>query len=402
MTVLPIDFPNESSSYSDNHITEVEKIEALVAEHGSPLFVLDCEIIRQQYRALASALPGVTLHFALKPLPLIEVVNTLLEEGASFDLASNGEVDIMQQASVPPELTIQTHPIKRDSDIRYALEFGCKVFVVDNINELEKFIPYRDQAEVLIRLSFRNKEAFSDLSKKFGCSPSQAIDIMHAAKEHGIRVKGLSFHVGSQTANSDKYATAIESCRQLIHEVVELGLPSISTIDIGGGFPVPYFNDVQAIDEFCAPIREALARLPETVKVIAEPGRFLVAPAAITVASVMGQAVREGKTWYYLDDGIYGSYSGMLFDHCNYPIDALHNEGERFPSVLAGPTCDSIDVIAEDIQLPKLDNGDLIIGRMMGAYTTAHATEFNFFRKAKIVVHNASIGIYERSFLKLG
>ena len=156
------------------------------------------------------------------------------------------------------------------------------------------------------------------------------------------------------------------------------------------------------IDDFCEPIRQALALLPETIKVIAEPGRFLVAEAAIAVSTVMGQAVRDGKTWYYLDDGVYGSYSGIVFDHGSYPIEALHNEGEHFPSVLSGPTCDSIDVIAEDILLPKLKNGDLIIGRMMGAYSTASATEFNFFRKAEIIVLNESLGIYEDSILKLG
>ena len=400
MSVLPVEFTSETNYL--NKTTKVEQIESLVGQYGSPLLIVDCDIIRQQYHALSNALPGVTLHFALKPLPLLEVVNTLLAEGASFDLASNGEVDIVQSAGVPSELTIHTHPIKRDSDIHYALEYGCVVFVVDNINELEKFIPYRDHVEILVRLSFRNNEAYSDLSKKFGCSPDQAIDIMQTARDLGIRIKGLSFHVGSQTTNPDKFVTAIETCSQLIQQVVELGLPTLSTIDIGGGFPSAYLDDVMPIDDFCEPIRQALALLPETIKVIAEPGRFLVAEAAIAVSTVMGQAVRDGKTWYYLDDGVYGSYSGIVFDHGSYPIEALHNEGEHFPSVLSGPTCDSIDVIAEDILLPKLNNGDLIIGRMMGAYSTASATEFNFFRKAEIIVLNESLGIYEDSILKLG
>ena len=400
MSVLPVEFTPDT----DNLITtnEIQQIESLVEQYGSPLLIVDCDIIRQQYRALSNALPGVTLHFALKPLPLLEVVNTLFEEGASFDLASNGEVDLVQAAGVPPELTIHTHPIKRDSDIRYALEYGCNVFIVDNINELEKFIPYSDQVEILVRLSFRNKDAIADLSKKFGCSPDQTIDIMQTARDLGIRIKGLSFHVGSQTTSPDKFVTAIESCSQLIQQVVELGLPTLSTIDIGGGFPCAYQDNVMPIDDFCTPIRQALAQLPETIKVIAEPGRFLVAQAAIAVSSVMGQAVRDGKTWYYLDDGVYGSYSGIIYDHGNYPIEALHNEGEHFPSVLSGPTCDSIDVIAEDILLPKLNNGDLVIGRMMGAYSTASATEFNFFRKAEIVMLNLSLGFYENSILKMG
>ena len=404
MTVTLLELPVESVSDSADPevLSEIQQIESLVAMHGSPLMIIDCENVRAQYRELQNALPGVTLHFALKPLPHPAVVRTLLQEGASFDLASSGEVDLVEAIGVPAETTIHTHPIKRDSDIRHALQYGCNVFVVDNINELEKFIPYQDQVEILVRLSFRNSESFADLSKKFGCTPEKAIDIMQHAKQLGIRIKGLSFHVGSQTAKPEKFVQAIESCSEIINTVAELGLPAISTVDIGGGFPISYQNDVMPIDEFCAPIREALLRLPETVKIIAEPGRFIVATAVTSVSSVMGQAERDGKTWYYLDDGIYGSYSGIIFDHGNYPVDALHTEGERFPSVLAGPTCDSIDVISENILLPKLNNGDLIVGRLMGAYSLVTATEFNFFRKAEVVVLNETPECYAATTLKLG
>ena len=366
-------------------------IEQLAAQFGAPLMVLDCEAIRRQYHALKNALPGVVLHFALKPLPLAAVVRTLLEEGASFDLATSGEVDLVASQGVPSERTIHTHPIKRDSDIRDALAYGCTVFVVDNINELEKFIAYKDQAEILVRLSFRNKDAFADLSKKFGCSPDAAIDIISYAQQLGIRIKGLSFHVGSQSPNPTKYVEAINACAKVINKVSELGLPALSTLDIGGGFPVPYSADVLPINVFCAPINVALAQLPETMQIIAEPGRFIVASSVTSVASVMGQAQREGKTWYYLDDGIYGSFSGLMFDEAAYPIDSAKQDGERFESVLAGPTCDSIDVVSDSIMLPKLSNGDLIISRMMGAYTLATATDFNFFKRAEVIVLNEQV-----------
>ncbi|MGB0948168.1 type III PLP-dependent enzyme [Pseudoalteromonas marina] len=366
-------------------------IEQLAAQFGAPLMVLDCEAIRRQYHALKNALPGVVLHFALKPLPLAAVVRTLLEEGASFDLATSGEVDLVASQGVPSERTIHTHPIKRDSDIRDALAYGCTVFVVDNINELEKFIAYKDQAEILVRLSFRNKDAFADLSKKFGCSPDAAIDIISYAQQLGIRIKGLSFHVGSQSPNPTKYVEAINACAKVINKVSELGLPALSTLDIGGGFPVPYSADVLPINVFCAPINAALAQLPETMQIIAEPGRFIVASSVTSVASVMGQAQREGRTWYYLDDGIYGSFSGLMFDEAAYPIDSAKQDGERFESVLAGPTCDSIDVVSDSIMLPKLNNGDLIISRMMGAYTLATATDFNFFKRAEVIVLNEQV-----------
>ena len=382
--------PVEIAGVNTSQLPENELIHALVAAPGTPLLILNCDAVKQQYQALHNALPGVTLHYALKPLPHPAVVKTLLKEGASFDLATNGEVDMAREAGVPANSTIHSHPIKRDSDIQYALEYGCTTFVVDSIHELNKFIPYRDQAQVLVRLSFRNEAAYSDLSKKFGCSPPKAIDIIQHACDLGINVQGLSFHVGSQTAEADKYVLAINSSHDVIKQVADMGLPALRTLDIGGGFPVKYTEEVMPIDEFCAPIREALAELPDNVRVIAEPGRFLVASAMTSVSSVMGQAVREDKTWYYLDDGVYGSFSGSIYDHGHYPIDSMNTHGERFPSVLAGPTCDSIDVIDEDIMLPQLNDGDLIIARMMGAYSSATATDFNFFKKAEIVVLNES------------
>ncbi len=159
-------------------------------------------------------------------------------------------------------------------------------------------------------------------------------------------------------------------------------------LDIGGGFPLAYDHDVPAIEDFCRPICAALARLPTHVRVIAEPGRFIAAPAAIAISSVMGKAKRDGRWWYYLDDGLYGSYSGQLFDHAKYPLSALREGGELYESVLAGPACDSIDVIDDGILLPALEVDDLVVGRMMGAYTWASATDFNFFKRAKVVVMN--------------
>jgi ornithine decarboxylase len=139
------------------------------------------------------------------------------------------------------------------------------------------------------------------------------------------------------------------------------------------------------IEEFCAPICRALKEHVPGLRVIAEPGRYISAPAAIAVASVMGRAQRGERWWYYLDDGLYGSYSGQVYDHAHYPVEALVPAGQTHPSVLAGPTCDSIDVINDHLELPKLDIGDLVVGRAMGAYTWASASEFNFFPRATVL-----------------
>jgi ornithine decarboxylase len=198
--------------------------------------------------------------------------------------------------------------------------------------------------------------------------------------------------VGSQAADAVKHVEAIEACGKLITQARREKLGVFDTLDIGGGFPIEYGQKVVDIGRFCAPIRAALAKLPARLRIIAEPGRYIAGPAAIGVASVMGRARREGHWWYYLDDGLYGSYSGQLFDHAKYPVESLKEGDEKFPSVLAGPTCDSIDVIAENLMLPALKAGDLIGGRAMGAYTWASASEFNFFPKATVVSVNRRPG----------
>jgi ornithine decarboxylase len=361
-----------------------EAVQHLVARYGSPLLVIDADRVRRQYRRLTAALPGVDLHYALKPLPHSSLISTLMAEGAFFDLATNGEVELVRRLGVAPERCIHTHPIKRDSDIRTALSFGVSRFVVDNPDELRKFVQFRKHCSLLIRVSFRSPDAQVDLSRKFGCDPEAVEDLFQLAAGLRINIDGLSFHTGSQNADSAMIVRAIEVCRELLQSAADAGHP-VHILDIGGGFPVQYLKPAPSIEEFCAPINAALKKLPPDVRIIAEPGRYISAPAAVAVASVMGRALRDGRWWYYLDDGLYGSYSGQMYDHSIFPVEALSLSAETHPSVLAGPTCDSIDVIREKIDLPKLDIGDLVLGRVMGAYTWASASEFNFFPKATVL-----------------
>jgi ornithine decarboxylase len=368
------------------------EIRRLVREFGSPLLILDCERVRVQFRKLKKALPHVDLHYALKPLPHPAVVQTVLEEGGFLDLATSGEVRLVQRLGVAPERCIHTHPIKRPADIANALHFGVRSFVADNPDEVRKFAQLAGRAQLLLRVSFRSPGAVCDLSRKFGCDPEDLLPLARLAAELGVEVRGLSFHVGSQTPDSTKHVEALHACAKLMRAARREKLGIFDTLDIGGGFPIDYAQPVQHISRFCAPLRAALAHLPRRVRVIAEPGRYIVGPSAIGVASVMGRARREGHWWYYLDDGLYGSYSGQLFDHARYPVEPLRDGQERLPSVLAGPTCDSIDVIAENLMLPQLKAGDLVVGRAMGAYTWASASQFNFFPRATVVAVNARPG----------
>ncbi|MBS0578418.1 MAG: type III PLP-dependent enzyme [Proteobacteria bacterium] len=364
------------------------EVRRLVRQFGSPLLILDCERVRVQYRKLQRALPGVALYYALKPLPHPAMVQAIIGEGGNLDLATSGEVQLVQRLGVDPQRCIHTHPIKRPEDIANALKFGVRTFVADNPDELLKFARLTDRVELLLRVSFRAAGAVCDLSRKFGCDPEDLLPLARRAADAGLTVRGLSFHAGSQTPDAMKHVEAVQECIKLIAAARREKLGVFDTLDIGGGFPIDYAQKVQDIGRFCAPLRAALAKVPRRIRIIAEPGRYIAGPAMIGVASVMGRARREGHWWYYLDDGLYGSYSGRLFDHAHYPVEPLRDSPERFSAVLAGPTCDSIDVIAENIMLPLLRNGDLLVGRAMGAYTWASATEFNFFPKATIVAVN--------------
>ncbi len=273
---------------------EPQQIRRLVQEFGSPLLILDCARVRAQYRKLRRALPHVALHYALKPLPHPAIVRTVVALGGALDLATSGEVRLAAALGVDPARCIHSHPIKRPRDIRDALAYGVRTFVADNPDEVRKFAPYGERADLLLRISFRSPGAMCDLSRKFGCDPEDAVELARLAASLGIGLRGFSFHVGSQAPDALKYVEAIEACRGLLARARRERLGKLDLLDIGGGFPIDYLQHAPEIGRFCAPIRAALVRLPGRVRVLAEPGRFIAGPAAIGVASVMGRARREG------------------------------------------------------------------------------------------------------------
>src|SRR5215469_7988088 len=192
------------------------EVRRLVRQFGSPLLILDCERVRVQFRKLRAALPGVDLHYALKPLPHAAVVRAVIGEGGWLDLATSGEVRLVQSLGVDPARCIHTHPIKRERDIRNALDFGVRVFVADNPDEVRKLKRYGDRARLLLRVSFRSPGAVCDLSRKFGCDPEVALELARLAVSLGIDVQGYSFHVGSQVPDALKHVEAIAVCAQLL------------------------------------------------------------------------------------------------------------------------------------------------------------------------------------------
>ncbi len=368
-----------------------DQLKAYVKQYGSPLLLLSLKSIKQQYATLQRLLPRVKHYYALKPLPHPEVVKALIEMGGYFDLATNGEVDVVRAAGVDPKRCVHSHPIKRPNDVKYALDFGNDTFVFENEYELVKHTAVKDRTRWLMRLSFPNPEAQCDLSSKFGVLPADAFALLKKAHEMGYHVRGLSFHVGSQMKTPAKHIEAITFAKQLVDQARAAGINTLTTLDLGGGWPVTYIEPTMPIEDFVAPISEALDDFFPDFEILSEPGRFIAGPSVVAISSVMGKNVRNGQMMYYLDDGLYNSYSGILFDHGHYLIYSLKElenpDMAMKHSTLAGPTCDSIDVMYRDILMPEMELGDLLVSPVMGAYAGAsHATDFNFFMRPKMIV----------------
>ena len=343
----------------------------------TPSLVFDPDICRRQWEDLSNALPGVILYYAVKSNPYPGLLQTIANEGGHFDVASAAEIKMLENEGIHASQMIHTHPIKTDAEIEKAVAAGVTTFVVDNVDELWKLIPYRHSIRVMLRLSFIAPDAPIDLSRKFGAPQQDAMSILDVANDSGIRVDGLCFHVGSQAATSNTHADALGACLDLCEQIKDAGLPEILRIDIGGGFPAHYIGESPNIHAFCKPIRNVLKRVPENLEILAEPGRVISAPSMALVCRVVGRAKRRDGWWFYLDDGVYGAQSGRLFDGMQYRMSVFTSSDELSPCVFAGPTCDSIDELCRYPEIPVLNMNDVIVFHEMGAYTLASATQFN-------------------------
>lgn len=353
-------------------------------EYGTPLLVVSRRKIVEKFQLLKEYLPQVDMYYAVKANPHPEILKVIAACNPYFDVCSRNEIESVLGLGVPGDNMIHTNPIKKQQDIEHAVEQGIYWFVVDNRYELKKFIPYRDRVKLLMRLSFPNPDCVVNLSYKFGIDPEHALDLAFEARDMGLDVKGLCFHVGSQNVNPYKYVDAIVECRRIFNLLALKGM-YLEVLDIGGGFPVEYLESILPMRSFFEPIKDALDRYFGNVRIIAEPGRFVVGDACDLLTSVVGKSYRNNIWWYYIDDGLYGSFSGKVFDHCDYPVLA-ERQGEREQCIIAGPTCDSFDIIYHNLAMPHLEIGDMLVVPCMGAYTNCSATNFNGVPPANLIV----------------
>ena len=367
----------------------------IAQQHGTPVVVIDHDVIRANYASFRRHLPKVQAYYAVKANPAPEIIQTLHKAGASFDVASFPEfMQVYENIKHQPakerqdfvwDKIIYANPIKPRETLR-ALDKYKPLITYDNPEELKKIKRFAPHAGLLLRLRVPNTGSMVELSSKFGCDPSEASHLIHEAFRDGLVVEGVSFHVGSQCTNFDNYVQALNIASAVMEEARSHG-HELKILDIGGGFPVPYAYDsqVQPLDVLAKKINGEIDRLfAPDIEILAEPGRFLVATAATVVARVIGKAVRDGKRCYYIDDSVYHTYSGIVFDHCQYRVKAFKRGATEICTVF-GQTCDGMDTITQAEELPKLEIDDLVYTEDIGAYSNASSTWFNGFAPAKVV-----------------
>ncbi|HEX5398533.1 MAG TPA: type III PLP-dependent enzyme [Verrucomicrobiae bacterium] len=377
-------------------------LKKLAVKHGTPLFVIDHDELRRNYATFKKYLPRVQAYYAVKANSDPAIVRTLYHAGASFDVASMPEFEnVYQNIKTLPakerqdwiwDKIIYANPIKAIETLRELNPYRPLV-TFDNSEEIRKIKKYAPLAGLALRLKVPNTGAMVELSSKFGASPGEAVDLILEADRVGLTVEGISFHVGSQTTNFGNYVAAINLAANIFKEARDRGYNKMNLLDIGGGFPAPYDASVKPFRELAKVINRELDRLfppndpsfPKKFEILAEPGRFFCATAATAVSKIIGKAVRDGKLCYYIDDGVYHTFSGVIFDHCQYHLKAFKKGPTQICSVF-GPTCDALDVVSMAENLPtNLELGDFLYSEQIGAYSHASSTWFNGFPPATVV-----------------
>jgi ornithine decarboxylase len=363
-----------------------KRIRALIKLHGTPILVLEKKKLIEEYQRFRRLLPRVRLFYAIKANPHPDVIRTFRDLGGCYDVASEGEMRHVLAQGVSPDRIIFANTVKRPEALEFCRKSRINFVTFDNEPELYKIAKHAPGCRVLARLKVSNMGSIVELSLKFGADQDQIVPMLAKAKALGLKPEGISFHVGSQCTNIENYQRAFEAAGHIMREAKSKGVP-FKIVDIGGGMPIKHFdNDTYTLETFASQMRRELDRIfPKDIDIIAEPGRALCGPAGMLITRVVGRAIRNNKNYYYLDDGVYGDFSGQVFDHCKYQFKTL-KRGQKFASILAGPTCDSFDTISMSEDLPELDVGDVVYVPNIGAYSCASALTFNGIPPAKVMV----------------
>ncbi|WEX10381.1 ornithine/lysine decarboxylase [Chelativorans sp. AA-79] len=359
-----------------------------------PCLVVDLDVVRENYTAFERALPDSRIFYAVKANPAPEILRLLSTLGSSFDTASVAEIEMALDAGATPDRISYGNTIKKERDIARAYDLGIRLFAVDCIEEVEKVSRAAPGSRVFCRVLTDGAGAEWPLSRKFGCVPAMAVEVLRQAKRLGLDPYGVSFHVGSQQTDLSAWDRALNDARTVFQALAEEGI-TLKMVNMGGGFPTRYLRDVPRAQAYGQAIFSALRkhfgnRLPET---IIEPGRGMVGNAGVIKSEVVlisKKADNDDVRWVYLDIGKFGGLAETMDEAIRYPLVTRHDGGDTTPCVLAGPTCDSADVLYEKTPYPlpiSLTIGDEVLIEGTGAYTTTYASvAFNGFEPLRSYV----------------
>ncbi|MEU8814787.1 type III PLP-dependent enzyme [Actinoplanes sp. NPDC048796] len=368
-------------------VTADEEVTASGALGRTPCLVIDVEVAGEQYRRIAAAFAGAQIHYAVKANPEPALLRALVEAGCRFDVASRTEIDLCLAAGASPAALSYGHPIKKAVDIAYAYARGVRLFAFDSAGELDKIVAHAPGSGVICRLLASSKGARWPLSRKFGCTPDMAADLMTSAAARGLDPAGLAFHVGSQQLDPERWEPSIAVAADIFRFLQQRG-HSLRILNAGGGFPVDYRVSALPITAYAAAIEAAISRNfgQRRPALMIEPGRYIAAPAGVLHAEVVlvaQKSYEDEQRWVYLDVGRFGGLAETEDEAIQYALATTRDDGPMGPVILAGPTCDSVDIMYQHAhyELPlALEAGDVVRILGTGAYTATYASVgFNGF-----------------------
>ena len=381
----------ELESLLDSHqelsldVAHVTKL--LQGGYEQPVLILDLDIVRQKYDRFEAAMPEISPHYAVKANPDIRVLKALKEKGCKFEIASIQELDLLLSIGVDAATVHYSNPVKPSAFIKYAASKGVRWFAFDSKEELGKIQSLVPDAKLYLRFDTPNIGSDWPLSGKFGAKLRDIDDILDEAIQLQATLCGLTFHVGSQCRNVDNWNQAIDTAKKIFKSMVSRGLTP-ELLNIGGGYPVRLTKPIPSIEYIGNVIKGALRDIDEGIQIAAEPGRYMVSDAAYFVCQVIGTSIKGDERWMYLDAGVFGGLMECT-QGIQYQIDVNNKSGNEVPWYVAGPSCDSVDVLGREQMLPATTaEGDLLYFPNAGAYTTVYANEFNGFPLPKTLMLN--------------
>jgi ornithine decarboxylase len=351
-------------------------LEGNVSEEA--FFLVDIGKVIRQVQKWNEYLPDIKPFYAVKCNPNTLILKVLASLDVNFDCASKNEIAAVMNIVDDADRIVFANPVKMISQLKYARANDIDLMTFDSDQELYKIKVYHPYAKLILRIKVDDSGSKCQFGCKFGAEMDDIEKIFEIASTLNIKIVGISFHVGSGCKNPENYRLAIENAKRCFEVGAKFKF-EMNTLDIGGGFEDHNFEEIASV------IKEALVDFEGVV--IAEPGRFFVANSHTLVVNIIGKKVRNNCEFvYYLNDGVYGSFNCIFFDHIS-PVICPFNErdGKRFKSTIFGPTCDSIDKIAEDVELPELTVGEWCYVENFGAYTCAASTSFNGFHQTQTI-----------------